>query len=545
MRRGKDDRPNIILILADDMGFADLGITGSEIKTPNIDALGVNGVLFSAMYNCARCCPTRASLLTGLYPHNAGIGHMGTSLGSPAYQGYLRNDAVTIAEVLQRAGYRTLMSGKWHVGGDFDPRDADTWQLGDVGHPTPRQRGFDRFYGIVDGATHFFSPHFVVEDDARVEVDPTGFYFTDAITDKAIEMIGERGRNDAGPEETAPFFLYLAHAAPHWPLHAFPDDIAKYDGVYQRGWDTIRTARHEELNGLGVLRHAWDISPRDRDAPAWNDIRQKDWEASRMAAYAAMVDRMDQSIGRLVAYLKRTDQFDNTLILFLSDNGGCAEFMAEDGWAKYYPTEHLDGRRIAMGNHTHLMPGDPLTFMSYDLPWANASNAPFRLFKHWVHEGGISTPLVAHWPDGIRSSQIAHMPLHVVDVLPTLLEVTGSPYPSELGGHEIQRVDGESFADVFAGKLWEREQPIFWEHEGNCAVRLGEFKLVRKHGQPWELYDMDVDRTELSDLSGRNPPLEHQLQAEFEHWATRCGVEPWDAVWPKLQAAWGLESVDG
>ena len=320
-------KPNVILILADDMGFADLGCTGSEIRTPNIDALARGGALLSAMYNCARCCPTRASLLTGLYPHDAGIGHMGANLGTPAYQGFLRNDSATIAEHLRASGYRTLMSGKWHVAGDFESRDYDSWRPGDVEHPTPRQRGFDRFFGIMDGATHFFSPHYMMEDDSRVEVLPDDFYFTDAITDKAITMIED------AVEDEAPFFLYLAHTAPHWPLHAHPEDIARYDGVYGKGWDATRTARHETMNSLGLFQTSWEISPRDGDVHHWQDETHKDWEAAKMATYAAMVDRMDQSIGTLIAALKRLGQFDDTLILFLSDNGGCAEFMAEDGWA--------------------------------------------------------------------------------------------------------------------------------------------------------------------------------------------------------------------
>ncbi len=336
-------RPNVILILVDDMGFSDLGVTGSEIRTPNIDLLATQGALLTSMYNCARCCPTRASLLTGLYPHNAGVGHMGADLGSPAYQGFLRNDSATIAEVLRASGYRTCMSGKWHVAGDFMAREVDSWRVGDIDHPTPRQRGFDRFYGIVDGVTNFFSPHFMLEDDNRVEVFPEDFYFTDAITDKAIGMVEEAVADEK------PFFLYLAHAAPHWPLHALPEDIARYDGVYDQGWDAIRTARHEEMNGRNILRKNWDISPRYQDVPPWEDIKLKDWEASKMAAYAAMVDHMDQSVGRLIAALKRLGQYEDTLILFLSDNGGCAEFMAEDGWAKFFPNQTLDGRKITMG----------------------------------------------------------------------------------------------------------------------------------------------------------------------------------------------------
>lgn len=532
-------RPNVVLILVDDMGFADLGCTGSEIRTPNIDALARNGVLLSAMYNCARCCPTRASLLTGLYPHNAGIGHMGTDLGSPAYQGYLRNDSATIAEHLRAAGYRTFMSGKWHVGGDFKPRDYDSWRPGEMQHPTPRQRGFDRFFGILDGATHYFSPHVLMEDDSRIAVERDDFYFTDAITDKAIGMIQGAAADDT------PFFLYLAHIAPHWPLHALPEDIARYDGVYTKGWDAIRTARHETMNAMGLFQTNWDISPRDEDVHRWQDEPNKDWEASKMAAYAAMVDRMDQSVGRLVAELKRLDQLDDTLILFLSDNGGCAELMAEDGWAQFYPNRTHDGRHITMGNVPGLQPGNAQTFQSYDKPWANVSNAPFRLFKHYVHEGGVSTPLVAHWPKGIPAQHPVHAACHVVDVLPTILEATGASYLNDLGGHDIQRCQGESLLHLLKGNSWQREAPIFFEHEGNSAVRLGQFKLVRLHGRDWELYDIETDRTELHDIVAKEPSNLNEMLRLYANWADQTGVEPWDNVLPQLLTAWNMSSVDG
>lgn len=531
-------RPNVILILADDMGFADLGVTGSEILTPNLDALARDGVLLTSMYNCARCCPTRASLLTGLYPHDAGVGHMGANLGTPAYQGLLRNDSATIAEHLRANGYRTLMSGKWHVAGDFMAREIDSWRVGDVDHPTPRQRGFDRFYGIVDGVTHFFSPHYMLEDDSRVETFPVDFYFTDAITDKAIEMIEETPDNQ-------PFFLYLAHTAPHWPLHANPEDIARYDGVYSKGWDATRTARHETMKGMDVFQTNWDISPRDADVHPWVNEENTDWEARKMATYAAMVDRMDQSIGRLVAELKRMGQFENTLIMFLSDNGGCAEFMAEDGWAKFFPDTTQDGLQITMGNRPDVMPGDALTYQSYDKPWANVSNAPFRLFKHYVHEGGISTPLIAHWPKGIGPTSNAHAACHVVDILPTILEATGCAYQTEVGGHAIQPMQGQSLMDVFRGKDWVREEPIFFEHEGNSAIRLGQFKLVRQHGRDWELYDIEADRTELTNLRGSNAKLEAKLIKQYESWAQKTGVLDWNVALPKLLEAWKIETAEG
>ena len=533
------EKPNIILILVDDMGFADIGITGSEIKTPNLDALANGGALLTSMYNCARCCPTRASLLTGLYPHNAGIGHMGVDLGTPAYRGFLRNDSATIAEHLRANGYKTCMSGKWHVAGDFNPRDTDNWRVGDFDHPTPRQRGFDRFYGTLDGATHFFHPHYMLEDDSRVEVFPDDFYFTDSITDKAIAMIEET------TDEARPFFLYLAHTAPHWPLHALPEDIAKYDGVYNAGWDAVRTARHEEMNARNLFRTTWEISPRDEQVMPWEHVELKDWEAAKMATYAAMVDRMDQSVGRLVTALKRMDQYENTLILFLSDNGGCAEFMAEDGWAQSFPDHTNDGRKIQLGNIPNLMPGGELTYQSYDKPWANVSNAPFRLYKHYVHEGGISTPLIAHWPAQIKKSLVAQEACHVVDVLPTILEASGSTYLNELDGHAIQSAQGESLMNLLKSKDWRRSQPIHFEHEGNCAIRFENFKLVKQHGFAWELYDMDVDRTELNNLAGSNHPLEQELLKQYEDWAAKTGVLDWEIALPKILKAWNMETVDG
>ena len=537
MRQGA--RPNVILILADDMGFADLGLAGSEISTPHIDSMAQRGAVLSAMYNCARCCPTRASLLTGVYPHNAGIGHMGTNLGTPAYQGFLRDDTATIAERLRADGYRTLMAGKWHVGGDLWATRVANWRTGDPDRPTPLQRGFDRFYGILDGVTHHFSPHCIFEDDHAVQVPPDTFYFTDAITDKAIGMIEESTQLDK------PYFLYLAHAAPHWPMHAHEEDIARYDGVYNKGWDAIRTARHEEMLARKLLQHPWAISARDPQAPAWADTKHPDWEARRMAVYAAMVDRMDQSIGRVLHTLDRLGQRDNTLVMFLSDNGGCAEFMAEDGWAQFYPDRHNDGRKILLGNRPNLQPGGPLTFMSYDLPWANVSNAPFRSFKHWVHEGGISTPLVVQWPSRIQQPVVGHAACHVVDILPTILEATGTLAHHEIDGLTVQRPEGENLLPLLQGRDWQREQPIFWEHEGNCAVRAGNLKLVRKFNTPWELYDMEVDRTELNDLAPANPELVRRLEKHYRSWSQVAGVLVWAVLQPRLLEAWQMGDTSG
>ena len=533
----RSNSPDVILILIDDMGFSDLGCTGSEIRTPNIDSIAKNGRMLTSMYNSARCCPTRASLLTGMYPHNAGVGQMGANLGTREYQGFLRDDVMTVAEVLQEGGYRTLMSGKWHVAGDLWATRVDSWRVGSTEHPTPRQRGFDRFYGIVDGVSSFFSPHYMMRDDERIHVSSTDFYMTDAITDEALNMIDESINADK------PYFMYLAHTAPHWPLHAHAEDIAKYQGTYNKGWDATRQARHETLNSLGVLEKNWEISSRDEKAPAWDSTRNQDWESERMAVYAAMVDRLDQNIGRVLIHLRERGTIDNTLIMFLSDNGGCAEFMAEDGWCQYFPDINNDGSAVTMGNRSDVRPGAATTYMSYGLPWANVSNAPFRKFKHYVHEGGISTPLLVQWPDKIRPGGIAHSPAHVADIMPTIMESTGVRRPNSREGHEMQALDGESFLPLLNGDAWTRQKPIFFEHEGNCAVRVGEFKLVKEFGRNWELYNIIEDRTEMHNLALGDQTRVHAMSEIYDEWALRTGVLNWNILLPRLQKIWQMKDV--
>lgn len=519
------DRPNIILILADDMGYSDIGCYGSEIRTPNLDRLGNDGLRFTQMYNSARCCPSRAALLTGLNPHQAGVGHMMDALGPDSYQGYLNRSCATIAEVLRGSGYATYMSGKWHVGGRFDLRDSDSWEalMGDVRHPIPVQRGFDRFYGIVAGSANYFFPRMLMEDDRFIELDPDGYYFTDAITDNAIKMLDENGADK-------PFFLHVTYTAPHWPLHAHEEDIARYEGKYRHGWDNLRTARHEELKGMGILDSKWPISPRDAASRPWEDEGNTDWEDLKMATYAAQIDRMDQGIGRILDKVKALGVEDNTLVMFLSDNGGCAEFLAEDTMRpepSMYASPNPDGTSIKMGNIPDLRPGPGDTFMSYDLPWANASNSPFRLFKRWTHEGGISTPFIVHWPNKIKQAGIVHEPTHITDIAATCIEAAGATYPSELNGNPVTPIEGRSFMDAISNGSWKRDLPIYWEHEGSRAVRVENWKLVSEVDGLWELYDMDEDRTELTNLIETNRPRADEMIKLYGAWADRCGVFPW------------------
>lgn len=531
------NKPNIVLILADDMGFSDIGCFGSEIHTPVLDGLAKDGIRFTQMYNCARCCPTRASLLTGLNPHQAGIGHMVNDRGYPPYQGYLNDSCLTIAEALKLGGYRTLMSGKWHVGGSYIANKPETWAPGTFDHPLPVDRGFDEHYGMLGGGGSYFHPPYMILN--RKIIDPgvePGYYLTDTISDEAVRMI----RESNSPNE--PFFLYAAYTAPHWPLHARPEDIDIYRGTYRGGgWDTLRTARHEEQKGLRILDSRWPISPRDAHAPSWENVGEKDWEDLRMAVYAAQVHRLDMGIGKIVDELKTQGRLNNTIIFFLSDNGGCAEFLAEESNRREsfrYSIPTPDGRSMRIGNSAEIDPGPDDTFASYDLPWANASNSPFRLFKHWVHEGGISTPFIVHWPDGIktpagrREGSICHAPWHVSDIMATCLDAASVRYPDEYRDRTITPMDGESFLSALRIPTQEtrRTLPIILEHEGNCAVRDGEWKLVKKYPGDWELYNMIRDRTELVDLADTEKPRVSAMAKRYDEWAYRCGVMPWEQL---------------
>jgi arylsulfatase A-like enzyme len=407
-------QPNILLILNDDMGFSDLGCYGGEVHTPNLDGLALNGVRLTQFYNTARCCPSRASLLTGLHPHQADVGHMMLNDGVDGYLGDLSRNAVTIAEALRAAEYGTYMAGKWHATRHFHgPR-----------HNWPCQRGFDRFFGILTGACSYFRPNTLTRDNAPAEPPPGPFFLTDAISDAAAEQIRDHVREEPG----RPFFQYVAYTAPHWPLHAHPEDLARYQGRFDAGWDRLRAERMERMVRKGVLHPDWRLSPRDPTQPPWKEAGNRGWQARRMEVYAAQIDRMDQGIGRIVAALRETGQWENTVIMFLSDNGGCAE-EAHASWGSWLTPDNVhattrDGRPVQIGNDPTIMPGGPETYQSYGVPWANLSNTPFREYKHWVHEGGIATPFVVHWPAGIVDKGVLRQaPAQLPDVMATCLEL--------------------------------------------------------------------------------------------------------------------------
>jgi len=499
-------RPNLVVIMADDMGFSDNGCFGGEISTPHLDQLAEDGVRLTQFYNTGRCCPTRASLLTGRYAHQAGIGWMtsetgarGQDYGHPSYMGALNRSSVTFAEVLAQAGYRTLMAGKWHAG-----TFPGMW---------PLDRGFERFYGIVRGASNHFKPHpdKLLMEGRRPVAPGEDFYSSDSFTDAAISYVRESSARSADP-----FVLYLSFTAPHWPMHAPDEDIERYRGKYDSGWEPMRAARHERMKELGVIEEGCELSPLDVKAWEETDPERREVLAHRMAIYAAMVDRLDQNVGRLVETLKELDVFDDTLILFFADNGGCAEGGVMGG----SPDEMVGGREGY--------------FLTYGKGWANASNTPFRLYKHWVHEGGIASPFIAHWPAGIRDKgAIRHEPCHLIDVAPTLYELAGARYPSRLVGEEIGALEGVSLMPLLRGEELEREGPIFFEHEGNRAVRDGDWKLVARHKQPWQLFDLSSDRSETRDLASEEPERLQAMTAAYDAWALRAGVLPWPLKRPE------------
>ena len=504
-------KPNIVLIVADDMGFSDIGCYGSEIPTPNLDALAAGGLRFTQFYNTARCSPTRAALLTGLHPHQAGVGRLAEDAGGAAakhpagYLGHLNDRCVTLAEVLRPAGYRNYIAGKWHLG----MHDEARW---------PLQRGFDRYYGILAGAASYLRPagmRGLTLDNKQLPAPTNSDYYTsDAFTDFAVQTVNEH-------KGDAPFFLYLAFNAPHWPLHARPEDIAKFVGKYRAGWDALRTERHARMLALGIVSKDWPLSGRDDGARAWDALteEEKTWLDYRMAVYAAQVHRMDWNIGRLVATLRESRKLDNTLLVFLSDNGGCSE-----------PFTDLGGMPQTAIN-------DPAVSgsVSYGTGWANVSNTPFRKFKSCLNEGGIATPLIVHWPAGLKTKpgSLDNTPGYLTDIMPTALEVTGATYPKERNGVEILPLEGRSLVPLFNASnppLAPRE--FCWEQYGNKAVRVGDLKAVfpapgKTNGSgKWELYDLAKDRTELHDLAGERPAELKALIAQWDTWAARAQVFP-------------------
>ena len=507
------DRPNIVVIMVDDMGVSDIGPYGSEIPTPHLDALAENGVRFSQFYNTGRCCPTRASLLTGLYSHQAGIGWMTTDQGVPGYRGRLNDQCVTIAEVLGQAGYFTAMTGKWHVGANHGVN--------------PCGRGFDRSLNLAAGGVHFSNQtgskggaNLFLNGETISSEDPRlnpPWYGSDLWTEQGLKFV------DEAIADEKPFFWYLAHVAPHFPCMAPEETIAKYRGKYMAGWDKLREQRYAKQIAQGFIDKNWKLEPRPEEIPAWNSLspeEQKRYD-DMMAIYAAMIEEVDKNIGKLVDALRQRKQLDNTLILFLSDNGG----NAEAGVSGKYNGEH---------------PGDPHSDVFIGRCWAHLNNTPFRKYKHYNHEGGTSSPLIAHWPAAIepRTGPDAWVqtPTHLIDIMATCVDLGRATYPDEFKGNAILPMQGQSLKPLLIGSGDFANRPLYWEHEGNAAIRVGDRKLVRQGLKgKWELFDMKADRTEQHNLASQNPEVAEAMEKQWRDWAKNANVLPRPATKGKLK----------
>lgn len=504
--KSENERPNIVLILTDDLGFSDIGAYGSEIETPNIDALAKSGTSFKEFYNVGICAPTRASLLTGQYQHDAGVGFFAIDLGTEAYQGYLNRESVTIAEVLQQNGYATFLSGKWHVG-------SDSLQL-------PNQRGFDKFYGFPGGSSNFFStdpftkePIVLYRNNEPFKVRDSSFYITNAITDEAINMISKNDKKN-------PFFLYLAYNAPHWPLQALPEDIAKYKGKYDKGWDVIREERQARVIEKGIFPKDNPIPKRPSAVPEWNSlsVEEKAHWAAYMEVHAAMIDRLDQNIGKLITHLKATGEYDNTVFFFLSDNGAAGEDVT-----------------VSFGASRNLNNGAPVgsadSYLSITHRWAYAANSPFSYWKTFPYEGGISSPFIASYPGKFKENALVTGRGHLIDIYPTILELTGVSYPKEYANKQIKPLVGNSLTPYLIGKEDVKKDTLFFEWAGNKAVRAGNWKILSLNGsKDWKLFNILEDRGETKNIASNHPEIVNTLNRSYKNWAKNHNVGNTDSL---------------
>ena len=517
-------RPNVVLILVDDMGFSDVGCYGGEIGTPNIDALAGTGVRCTQFYNTARCSPSRASLLTGLHPHQTGVAELVNNDGPRGYPGSLNERCATLAETFRAAGYRTQLTGKWHLSNERQKPD-DSW---------PTRRGFDHFWGTIGGAGSYFQPTTLHDGETPIAIEslPEDFYYTDAIGHRAADGIRNAAAGDA------PFFAYVAFTAPHWPLHAKAEDLAGVRGQFDEGWDVLRARRRQRQIAAGICSEDATLNVRDPEVPAWRDEPNQDWQLERIEAYAAQIRAMDRGVGEIRQALQESGVADDTIVVVLADNGGCAEELsAEPDRAERFrknfliiPPSAPDGTPMKVGNSPEIHPGGADTYTSYGQAWANLSNTPFRLYKRWVHEGGISTPLIISWPGGgLDRGSIVEAPHQLTDLTPTLLEATGVQPLTERDGEQLPQLEGVSLLTALRGGP-ATPHDLFWEHIGNQAMRDGDWKLVREDDRAWELYDLARDRSEQTDLAEKEPDRVTAMAERWQRWADEVGVIPRDQV---------------
>lgn len=528
------NKPNIIVVLADDLGFSDIGCYGGEIETPHLDWLASRGMRMTSFYNASRCCPTRASLLTGQYQHTAGIGNMTTDQHQPGYRGFLQPNVVTIAQVLKTAGYQTGMVGKWHVSETGSLPDKDE-QLAWLDHQItdrdfsdtlsyPVHKGFDQYYGNIWGVVDYFDPFSLVNGTQPVPSVPKDFYYTNAIGDSTASYIRQFSKKDD------PFFMYVAFTAPHWPLQALEPDIRKYENTYKKGWNAIREKRYQKMVQLGLIKpEQVKLSEFMTPDKSWERNADSLWDARAMAVHAAMVDRLDQNIGKMIDALRKSGQLENTLIVFLSDNGASPEQPAKFGPGFDRSGTTRDGRKISFSVNKDVMPGPQTTHFGIGPEWANVSCTPFRYWKSKEHEGGITTPFIAYWPNKIKEhNKISSEPAHIIDLMATCTDIAGATYPTTFAGHNITPTPGKSLLPMWTGKLKKPlHDELFWEHNGAAALRQGNWKIVRVGANaPWELYDLGKDRSEMQNHAAAYPEKMETMKRKWKELANQYGVFP-------------------
>jgi arylsulfatase len=469
------------------------------------------------MHNGARCCPTRASLLTGHYAQDAGIIGMGVNLSM---------NTATIAEILKENGYHTGMTGKWHLS-QTKPVSNPVEQLRWMAHSAdygpfsplenyPCNRGFEEHWGVIWGVVNFFDPFSLVHNEEPVKEVPDDFYMTDFITDKSIDLI------DSYSKDEKPFFLYVAHTAPHWPLHALPEDIEKYKNTFTEGWDVIRKNRYERMIKMGLIDSTSYRLPENSSGKKWEDCEKKEYEAACMAVHAAMIDRVDQGIGKIIGKLKETGQYENTIIFVLSDNGASYERGYPPGFDR--PGFTRDSTIIDYNSEN---PGAETTWSYLGNAWASAANTPFRYWKKESYEGGSATPFIVHWPKKLSGLEntINRGVAHVIDILPTCLSLSGAEYPSVFNGNPTLQPSGKNLLPLLFGETESIHDTLFWEHEGGRAIRIGDWKMAALKSHKWELFNIEKDHTETNDLSGEHPEQVEEMNAVWEKWAIKTGIK--------------------
>lgn len=518
-----EEKPNILLIVVDDMGYSDLGCFGGEIETPNINNLSDNGIRFTQFFNSGRSCPSRACLLTGMYAQQVGITGMGLSL---------TKNCVTIPEALKSEGYRTAMSGKWHLSltqGIGNTADQMAW----LSHQNtfdnrpfapidtyPCNRGFDEHYGTIWGVVNHFDPFSLVHNEEAIYTDniPEDFYSTDFITDKAIDMLDDFSKTDN------PFFLYVSYNAPHWPLHAKPADIAKYKGKYDDGWDALREKRYNRMVELGIVNPDETPNARNESGRLWENETNKALQSADMEVHAAMVDCVDQGVGRILEKLRATGRYDNTIIIFTSDNGASSENYEIGSFDRHDRT-----RSGQMVTRNAQEPGSELTYNYLDSGWAGAVNTPFRYWKAESFHGGTAAPTIIQWPAGLKAEKgsLVRQPCHFIDLMPTCLEAAGAEYPATYNGNTIQALpqEGRSLMPIIGNEgTWDNERTLFWEHENGRAVRKGNWKLTSLRNGGWQLFNMENDFSETGNIAAEYPEKVSELKALWNEWAGKVGL---------------------